>query len=47
MDERADYADLDLAPTQWVEAMGQGLLTALVMSCVAGATLVLASLQTY
>jgi hypothetical protein len=47
MDERADYADNDLAPTQWVETMAQGLLTALVMSCVAGATLILASLRTY
>jgi hypothetical protein len=47
MDERADYADYDLAPTPWVEAMTQGLLTALVVSCVAGATLLLASLQTY
>jgi hypothetical protein len=47
MDERADYADLDLAPTQWVETMTQGLLTALIVCCMTGAMLLLASLQTY
>jgi hypothetical protein len=47
MDERADYADYDLPTDRWAEAMGQGLLTVLVVGCVAGVTLILASLQAY